>query len=210
MERKGGLLLVFVVLALSAATTNATVVTIELTGEITEVAFSKWGNTEIRVGDQITGFYTYDTEAYDENPLPTVGRYRYSSPPCGITLTVNGLLFQSDPGNVDFYVKVFNDFPGDPFTTDRFYISSERNEEVSGVPITFISWQLDDRTGTIFTSTSIPSSPPALEAFDWQGLYILGPRGSALLIGRVTSVTQVPEPMTLLFLAAGALAFVRR
>jgi hypothetical protein len=209
METKGGLLLVFVVLALSAATAKATIVIIELTGEITEVAFSKWGNTEIRVGDRITGFYTYDTEAYDddENPLPTARSYHYSSPPYGITLTVNGLLFQSDPGNVDFYVTVFNDF----FTTDRLCISSRRNEEVWGVPITSISWQLDDSTGTIFTSTSIPSSPPALEAFDWQGLYIfMGPRGSEALIGRVTSVTLVPEPMTLLFLAAGALAFVRR
>ena len=210
MERKGGLLfLVFVALSLSAATTNATIVIIELTGEITEVAFSKWGNTEIRVGDQITGFYTYDTEAYDEDPLPTVGSYRYSSPPYGITLTVNGLLFQSDPGNVDFYVKVFNNFP----TEDRVTIVSHRNLPTAGIPIDSIWWELEDWSGVNLSNTDLPQGPLILGEWDPDPLYVsvfLGGRPSSGLFATVTSVRLIPEPNTLMLLTFGAMAVTLR
>jgi hypothetical protein len=199
--RTKNLVLVVVVLALWTTSASAEIVKIGLNAEVTYVAFSNWGDEEIYVGDIITGSFTYDTDASDSNPLSTVGRYGYGTPPFGIYLHLDGIPFQTDPDNVAFWVRVFNDFPG-----DIFYIISERNLPASGVPINSISWQIDDPSESVLSSTALPTTAPVLDQWSVGPLSVTsGPRDALILSARVTSVALVPEPATVLLLGLGIL-----
>ncbi|MCX5638919.1 MAG: hypothetical protein NTX52_14680 [Planctomycetota bacterium] len=161
METKAGLLLVFVVLALSAATTNATIVTIGLTGEIT---YSEW--SIFHVGDIITGNYTYDTDTPDQNPSPTIGHYQYSSSPYGVSLSVNGFILQTDPDHVDFLVGTLNDENG----RDSYGFISYNNQSLpNDIPVWHIALQLDDYSGTALYSDALPTEPPVVG--DWESIF---------------------------------------
>ncbi|MEO7725101.1 MAG: hypothetical protein ABIU29_10545, partial [Chthoniobacterales bacterium] len=59
-------------------------------------------NNSVSVGDTITGTYVYDSTAVDSNQLPEVGDYHYTTGPNGIRLNLNGMLFATDPAQVDF------------------------------------------------------------------------------------------------------------
>jgi hypothetical protein len=209
MERKGGLLLVFVVLALSAATTNATIVTIGLTAEITYVdPYSQWLNENFKVGDIITGSYTYDTDEFDNNPLPTIGYYRYSTSPYGIRLNVCDLVFQTDPGNVDFRMTILNDDAG----MDTYCLISYNNVSTAkGQNLDLIGWQLDDYSQAALSSTYLTEKPPVLEDWPRQGLLMtFGYKGGSTLGAKVTSVQIVPEPATLFLLMLGGLVLLKK
>jgi hypothetical protein len=69
----------------------------------------------INVGDTVKGRYIYESTTPDTNPAPTVGDYQHTIPPFGIRLRVGGLVFRTDPSNVDFLVENVNDHaPGIP------------------------------------------------------------------------------------------------
>jgi hypothetical protein len=204
METKGGLLLVFVVLALSAATTNATIVTIGLTGEITYSELSIF-----HVGDIITGSYTYDTDALDRNLSPNIGLYEYTSSPYGIYLDVGDFVIQTDPEHVDFFISLGDNSYGD----DHYLLRSYNNLPLTnGLPVWHISWQLDDFSGTALSSDHLPAWPPVLE--DWQSIYGLmvtfGFKGGAGIRAQVISVELVPEPTTVVLLILGAVFSLRK
>jgi hypothetical protein len=193
---------------------EAGVITIALTAEV-ELVDDPGGflGGAIGVGDTIQGVYRYESTTPDTNPLPTVGDYRHTTPPFGITLQVGGLVFRTDPSNIDFLVEIANDHLGDP--RDNYLLRSYNNLfDVSvptpspELPVTnHISWQLDDPTATAISSTELPTTPPVLA--DWQsifGLDILSENslGEYFLIrGRVTSAALVPEPSTWLLLCTG-------
>jgi len=109
METKGGLLLVFVVLALSAANASAAIVTIELTGEITYVdEYSTVLQQLFHVGDPVTGTYVYDSATPDSSPSANIGLYEYTTNPYGIYLDIGDFVIQTDPEHVDFLISLAN------------------------------------------------------------------------------------------------------
>jgi hypothetical protein len=79
----------------------------------------------IKVGDVVKGEYVYDSTASDTNSLPTVGDYNSTTIPYGITLNVEGLVFRTDPGNVNFLVEIANDHGSTP--RDNYLIRSYNN-----------------------------------------------------------------------------------
>ena len=119
---------VFVILALSANSLRATIITINLTAEIAEVD-DLGGLLEgnVNVGDTITGSYTYDSTTSDSNPLETVGDYWHFSPPYGINLSAGGFVFETDPDNVNFLVEICNNHLGD----DNYLLLSYNNLPLS-------------------------------------------------------------------------------
>ena len=200
METKGGLLLVFVVLALSAATTNATIVTIGITGEITYVGRGEWPNENFKVGDIITGSYTYDTDTPDQNPSPTIGHYQYSTVPYGIILQTDNFVFKPDPDHVDFLITILNDNSG----RDCYCLLNYGTILLpDNIHIGTIGWQLDDYSGTALDTDALPTTLPSLE--NWQGELMIESsyKGGAILGARVSTVYLIPEPATLLFLTLG-------
>lgn len=209
MERKGGLLLVFVVLALSAATANATIVTIGLRGEVTYVdEYSEGLNQLFDVGDPVQGIYIYDSDTPDSSLLEDVGGYRYSSPPYGISLDVGGIILQTDPYNVDFLMSILNNHTG----MDGYALRSYNNLALSNdVPVWHISWQLWDYSCNAVSSTELPTSPPVLENWGQDSLMIeFGYKGGATLGVEVTSVELVPEPSTILLLSLASFALLNK
>jgi hypothetical protein len=122
----------------------------------------------INVGDIITGTYTYNPATADSNALPTVGDYRHTSSPCGITVNAGGFVFQTDPSNIDFLVEIVNDH-GTP-ARDNYLLRSYNNLPLSnGALVEHIAWQLDDPTATALSSEALPTTPPILT--HWESIF---------------------------------------
>ena len=159
----------------------------------------------ILVGDAITGTYTYESTTPDGNTLPTVGDYRHTTAPFGITLDVGGLTFKTDPNQVDFLVEIVNDH--DNPSRDNYLLRSYNNLFDRSAPpdpllpelpvMNHISWQLDDPTSAALSSEALPTAPPVLA--DWQSIFGLdisstGPSGLFLIRADVTSAVVIPSP----------------
>jgi len=202
--------IIFAVLFLALpAASYGELITISISGYVTSVS-DKYGNLEdkIHVNNILTGTYTFDSEMSDSNPSSTVGDYQYNVSPAGISLSCGGFVFKTDPANVSFLVEVGNDSS----TGDSYVVISYNNLSLSnGVLVDYISWQLDDSTGTALSSDALPLCAPDLTKWQpWCGLYIDGERGGGYLIKvDITSATLIPEPATFLFLSCG-LWFTRR
>lgn len=117
----------------------------------------------IDVGSLITGSYTYESTAPDNNDFPGVSDYWHSTLPYGITLNSGGHTFATDPDNVQFLVEIVNDhYSG----YDNYVLHSYKNLELAGgIEVNHISWQLDDPTMTALSSDELPSGAPILQ--DW-------------------------------------------
>ncbi len=205
----GILAVVFIVLNLCAVHLRADIITIQLTAEVTHlVDFLDLFEGKIKIGDIITGSYTYDSETPDSNPFNSLGEYWHFSPPYGVSLSAGGFVFETDPDNVSFLVGISNNHL---FTTkDSYWFVSYNNLPLSnGVSIYAFSWQLEDYTGTAVSDVALLTTPPVLE--DWGGNYLslaFGDRGDSTLQARVTNV--IPEPATFLLLALGSLFLAGR
>jgi hypothetical protein len=157
---------------------------------------------QINSGDAITGWYKYDSGTPDSNPLATEGDYEHHVQPFGVTLNIGGLLFASDPQNVDFLIKVINDYG----SMDSYLLSSANNLPLpGGIEVPQIWWQLNDYTATALDNDAIPLTAPV--PADWQGnnLRINCGSGGASRIGvTITDAWLVPEPTSALTMALGA------
>jgi len=94
-----------------AGNLKAGLVTIDITAEIIEVYKSeeRYGGL-IKVGDIMTGSYTYDSDTPDSNPSdPEVGLYEYTAPSYGVNLNAGGFVFQTDPAHVDYHLTISNE-----------------------------------------------------------------------------------------------------
>jgi len=206
---KGAIISIIIcVLALSALPAEAALITIEITAEVDSVLDGA-GLLEgrINVGDIITGTYTYDSDTPDSSFEATIGHYWHSASPCGISLTVGGFDFRTNPDEVLFLMSILNNTR---LGTDVYVVSSYHNLRLSnGVFIEYISWLLEDPTATALSSDALPTTPPVLD--DWQLNYLrfgdLRP-GYFGIEAHVTSA--VPEPATILLFALGGLLLRKR
>ncbi|MGA2916207.1 MAG: PEP-CTERM sorting domain-containing protein [Sedimentisphaerales bacterium] len=184
---------------------QADLITIGLTGKIIRADDPQnvFGG-QIQWGDTVTGTYTYDTSTPDSEPLdPSAGVYWHYNTPCGVSVTINNFIFQTNPNNIRFKVGIGDNYPsfGDIYN----FISYNNSPLPNGTSIDTIVWQITDSTGTALSSDALPTTAPNLD--DWNmdyGLSITGPRGwDYLLRADITSVMLIPEPTTLLLLAFG-------
>jgi hypothetical protein len=183
---------------------DATLVIVGITADVTSVSdYTGTGLLEsrIKVGDTITGVIIYDLSTPDSDPGARRGFYEHNAPPAGITLMVCGLVFMTDPENVEFSVTVDNDFCTVADCYDAFRIESRNNLPLpSGVSVGPISINFYDGSSNAFSSTALPTTAPVLE--DWEIWPIdiscsLG-REPVFVIGcRLTSAVLIPEPATI-------------
>jgi len=212
-----GLILILATV-LSQTPAKAELVTIYITAEIDNVGdpYDFFGGA-IKVGDVITGTYTYDSAAPDEDwrsgsSLDNIARYHYFAPPHGIILAAGEFVFQTDPANVNFVIAIANDYPSGG-VHDSYSVSSRNNLPLSnGTPVDTLGWRLDAPMAGALGTDELTASAPILD--DWQNnhLMIQGPsRGVSFAINaHVTSAVVVPEPATIALLAAGAALAPRR
>ncbi len=127
----------------------------------------------IAVGQTVVGHYMYDMSAVDLQPDRTDhGSYRHITSPYGISFTVNGLTFETDPTNVDFRIAIHDNSRvfGDLFSV-RSYNNRLRN---GGLKVGGIGWTLADGTLTALSSTALSASPPDLADWEWNRLEVQG------------------------------------
>ncbi len=162
----------------------------------------------ITPGDIVTGTYMYDSDTEDSNPLSTVGDYWHYDSPFGISLTVGGFDFRTDPDNVNFLVEIIND---GALEDDGYVLQSYYNLPLpNGVPVGHISWQLNDPSGQALSSTALPITAPVLNDWDQPfGLYF-ETRRQFFVRSYVTSAVVIPEPASLLLLSLGCLVLRRK
>ncbi len=170
---------------------------------------------QIYQGYAITGFYVYDSSTPNSSPWPLYeGSYLYTTAPYGMSLTVGGVTFQTDPLNTRFLVGIANDNQGN----DSYSVISYNNLALGmNVLLNPLSWGLTDNLGIAISSTDLPVLPPDLSRWPFNNLYILGGTGGTApcydkpfwINGHVTSDYLIPEPASLCLLAFGEL-FLRK
>jgi len=105
----------------------------------------------IEEGQTVEGYYVYDMRAEDSSTWP----YHHTTPPYGISFTVNGLTFESDPTNVNFTVTKSDGGWG-------WYWMESWNNRVrvrlgGAFEVGSIHWYLDPPTGNAELSVSGPN-----------------------------------------------------
>ena len=150
---------------------------VKLVATVTEVD-DDWGllGGVIHVGDVITGKYTYVTGVPDMEPNPEMGYYYFTFRPCGFEVKAGGLVFKTDPRNIQFEIGVYNDFDeygNQPL--DALQLASDMNRALSnGMTVDEILWVLIDPSATAIANTDLPTTAPVLA--DW-------PSGPGLVLG---------------------------
>ena len=205
-----------VVMLFGACPAQAELITIQISGEITDVTTLNVPSSlaeNINVGDTFIGTYTYDSATPDSEPDPQIGEYLHDSP-YGIVISVSGYEFKTTSNHTDQFVIEIHDNIVDPIH-DGYHLISLANIDLDDLPSYKIEWTLADSTCTALSSTALPNTAPILNDWDWNSLIIGGSK-------RITEgdywelfyiegiVTQaIPEPMTGVLLVAG-IFFLRR
>jgi hypothetical protein len=122
----------------------------------------------IKVGDRLTGSYTFDPLVPDSNADPTVGDYRHKAGRYGIRITAGNYRFATDPSNVDFLVEVVSRPAGHAYLL-RSYNNVVFGPRLPEACADHISWQLDDPTGRALNGDRLPLGPPHLPA--WKSTF---------------------------------------
>ena len=202
---KRTIVLIAVAAVFCALPVNGALITIEIEAVVDSVSDERnYLEGKISPGDLITGFYRYESTTPDSNPLEKGGRYEHTTALHGIFLTVGGLDFETNPGNVGFLIEIENDHPPD----DNYFLLSYNNDVLSnGTPVNNISWWLYDPTGNVLSSDVLPSSAPILNEWQINHLRIETLRMFSI-DAHVTSA--IPEPCSILLFGLCGVTLVRR
>jgi hypothetical protein len=151
----------------------------------------------VKVGDAMTGSYTYDSATPDTSTLPTAGFYWDSSASAGIILKTGHLVFRTNPASVVFAVSIANNATT-PTPVDQYVIRSYNNLfDIGSNTENHISWQLNGKTLDAISSIALPTTPPNLSAFIDYGIDIQSgpPTNEGFLIrAEVSSATLCVVP----------------
>jgi hypothetical protein len=156
-----GLVLLAIILFSPCAIVQAEQIKIGISGWVDYVSdsYNLLGN-KIHQGDQITGYYIYDSTTPDSDSGNTHhGVYEHFTSPYGMSLSVGSLTFQTNPTNVDFIVGLRDNY-NEPW--DYYLISSYYNIGIglnSGISIDSIALGLVDNTGNALSNDVLPSVP---------------------------------------------------
>lgn len=197
---------------------HAKLVPIAITAEVTHFAYlDDFFEGRINVGDLVTGVYIYDLSTPDSDPSPG-GLYVHDAPPAGITLTAGGLVFMTDPENVEFIVKIENNYPAVFGPRDSYIFNSLNNLPLSnGFAVERITLSIVDNTGSAISSSALPTTAPVLD--DWEtgryDLYVECTYGTPFAFtfafdAHLTSAVLIPEPATILLLIFGGSSLLRK
>jgi hypothetical protein len=122
------LLVIFTILATQA---EASFIDIGISARVREVYdFNGVLGGASSVGDIINGMYSYESTTPDSHSWSNIGQYQYTTAPAGVTLSVNGLTFRTDPSQVDFLIEVGNAY----INQDHFLFHSYHNIFSRGTP----------------------------------------------------------------------------
>ncbi len=206
-----------VVLLSSVSVAKCALIELEFSGTVSRIA--EPGRIDpvpiiegcVDVGDSFSGILKYDTSAPDIRPERHAGRYLYSVGPSGISLNVGEHVFMTNPQSVDFEVAITDDGTG-VILRDYFGALSWDN-------LPFLEGYVSiDKIGfaayadhTWLSSADLPTSENELLGWNTMRVSVSGTGigGEAFgFEGDITSMSIIPEPATLGFLALGGLVLL--
>ena len=203
----------------SVPSADAMLVIVGITAEVTSVSDGTGTGlleSRISVGDTMTGVYIYDSSTPNSARWSYRGLYEHDAAPCGITLMVGGLVFMTDPENVDFTVEIADNVCYVAYCEDSYALESRNNLPLeNGFPVERISLELSDSSGFALSSVALPTTALVLEDWDYETgfMRIGGARGREYGFGiraNLTSATLIPEPATIWLLVLGGLALLKK
>ncbi|MEW6535059.1 MAG: hypothetical protein AB1454_05505 [Candidatus Auribacterota bacterium] len=211
------LLITLFVLILSE-TAHAEFITVNISGVIDNVndPFNVLEGA-VQVGDAFNGSYTYDTDQIPLTHIPNQSSYVYSTPPNGIIVNINGLVFKTKTTNVDLLIQIGND----RFSQDYYIVQSVDCEPLSDdiQLIDSIRWQLSDTSMAALSSQYLTDEAPDLSVWPFSQLDISGwPNANSTenfgLFGTVNSaevsMPMIPEPLSLVLLGTAITGLLRK
>jgi hypothetical protein len=182
---------------------QAVLITIEITGKVTEGYGSLWGDG-IHEGAVFNGTYTYDSSAPDTSDRSDIGLYVHDSP-YGLNISLGGFEFETVPNHTgQFNITITDNGPN----ADSYSVESNQNAPLSnGATVNTFFWSLHG-PDSVISSTDLPVEAPLLSQWPGNILFIYGKDvlGNGYLIEGV--VTQaIPEPATSTFLLTMCIFF---
>jgi len=211
MTNSAIILLTGLVFALAVTVAHAALIKVEIQATITGIMDqANILGSSVSVGDEITGWYAYDTSASPSEVYGGIALYVFDSAPCGMFFTVGGFNFKTDINDINLEVGVQNDTSN----TDNFTLTSKNNVSILDMPIDNIHFQLSDDTALAIDNYNLPTESPVLDNWpSMKSLNIFGvkyltptDKQSLIINSVVTSAVLVPEPVTMLLLITGSLA----
>ncbi len=197
--------------AICAPAERSEIVTIGFTGRVVARVHDPYGVLQGKVMpyDLVTGTYTYDTSIPDLHPSVRLGHYVYKQAPSGISVKVGNLEFTTDASNVSVFVDIANNQFSN-WREDSFILYSAGNVPLpNGPDISYITLEIHEQPGDIFSSDALPTMAPVLDYWD-QAVFSIA--GNANITeqyftfgGAITSFAIVPEPCSILLTGLGAL-----
>ncbi len=142
---------------LGTTVVNAADVTIDFSGVVTSTDANSVAISEVGVGEEVKGRYTFDTTASDGMPSdPNSGLYKAKS----LILSVKGFNYRA----ADNKISITNNgllIPGQPALDVYEVVSPLRNVEgpaLSGLPPAQIDLVIVDKDSSVFSDDSLPIS----------------------------------------------------
>ena len=155
-----------VVLAGLAGVGSAEVVTVRLSGRITEVFDASGGlYATVAVGTRFVGTYVYDTTTPNTSAWPWMsGEYWHQAPTVGsLRIAVGSAVFETDPATAQVVVSVSN--ANSPMSSDTFVVRSLANKPAGSTQIDSIDLEFSDPAGTALVSNALSVDAPKMS--DW-------------------------------------------
>jgi len=137
----------------------------------------------IQVGDAYEGSVTFDSLTPDVNPDTAIGSYRFFE----LEMRFGAISFVSDPPLHSDIIFVNNNQLDDK---DAFGIQSFTLKQQTGPNLPpFITLLLDliDNEGTVFSDTTLPTTPPPIDEFEEKLMFFIL-ENDAIIEGNVESL----------------------
>lgn len=189
---------------------DAAPVTFRFTGEITSVTTTLSSARGFNPGQTFFGTYTFETTTADAIPSSDRGAYR------GITaFSVNmagqAIVPLQPPVGLSDGIFILNN---EGAVRDRYsLLSSGSGPEIAGWQFRQMNIDLLDSSQSVFSNDTLPTTPPSLSSFaqrptsfTFSNRDALGNfRGFGSVDGKLTSLSLVPIPPTLLLFGSGVM-----